>query len=375
MPHPQMRREAKLLDTAQLYDILVSELIDVAIFLIDPDGLIVSWNPGVERLLGYQESEWIGFPTEIVFTPEDRERGAAKQDMVKAALDGRSPNARWHIQKNGQRLFVESSLVALRDKAGQLRGFLKVMRDITECKRKEDVTAFLLHLDEQLRPLTDPLVMMHTATRLLGEHLGADRCSYCQFDADQECLEILRNYVRPGVQSIEGRYRLSQFGTAAAELLRSGAACIVEDIRLDPSSDEIRETYEQTKIRAHVAVPLRKGEKLAAALGVHQETPRQWRSDEVDLIGSVASRCWETIERARTAANLRENQARLRTALDIAQLGTFEWDVRTSELMLDDRSRAIFGISPGHETSVQSIFERIDPSIAPRILAESLAAV
>ena len=108
------------------------------IFLTDVDGCIVSWNPGVERILGYREEEWLGRAIELIFTAEDRAKGIHQEEMTKAAREGRSPDTRWHLRKGGDRIYVEGSMVALRDEAGGLLGFSKVMRDITERKREAE---------------------------------------------------------------------------------------------------------------------------------------------------------------------------------------------------------------------------------------------
>ena len=125
-------------DHAQLYEMLVQELTDFVVFLMDVDGCIVSWNPGVERILGYTRDEWIGQLVAMIFTPEDRAEGIPELEMTNAARDGRAPDVRWHLRKDGRHLFIEGTIVALRDEAGQLLGFSKVMRDVTERKREAD---------------------------------------------------------------------------------------------------------------------------------------------------------------------------------------------------------------------------------------------
>ncbi len=135
LPHCKQPAQA---DHTQLYELLVGELTDFAVFLTDPDGCAVSWNPGVERILGYGKEEWLGQLVERIFTPEDRAQGVPQQEMASAAQEGRSPDIRWHLHKDGERLYVEGTMVALRDKRGQLLGFSKIMRDITERKKQEE---------------------------------------------------------------------------------------------------------------------------------------------------------------------------------------------------------------------------------------------
>ncbi len=138
MPKPLVCNQPSHADHAQLYEILVAELGDFAIFLIDPDGCIATWNPGVKRILGYTEEEWVGQPIEIIFTPEDRAHGAPAKELRTALQKGRASDNRWHLRKNGKRLYVEGTLVALRDDAGRLLGFSKILRDMTQRKQEEE---------------------------------------------------------------------------------------------------------------------------------------------------------------------------------------------------------------------------------------------
>src|SRR6187200_1679614 len=86
---------------AELYELLVSELTEFAVFLTDAEGCITSWNPGVERLLGFKQNEWVGQPADMIFTPEDRAAKKPEEEMAIAIRDGRAPDQRWHQRKDG----------------------------------------------------------------------------------------------------------------------------------------------------------------------------------------------------------------------------------------------------------------------------------
>lgn len=115
------------------YRLLVENLKDYAVFTMDADGLISSWNPGAEETLGYGEAEILGQPVAILFAPEDRERNVPQRELEKAGDVGRAEDNRWHVRKDGERIWVNGLTVALFDQgmAGQLRGFAKIMRDET----------------------------------------------------------------------------------------------------------------------------------------------------------------------------------------------------------------------------------------------------
>lgn len=115
---------------AHLYELLIQELEDFAIFLIDLDGTIISWNPGVERFFGYREQEFTGKPFSDIFTPEDRAEGAHQKEMERARTDGRSSDIRWHLCRDQSRVFVEGVLTCIKDESGKGCGFSKIARAV-----------------------------------------------------------------------------------------------------------------------------------------------------------------------------------------------------------------------------------------------------
>jgi PAS domain S-box-containing protein len=131
------RKQLPLPNQAQLFGNLISRLRDAAVFLISRDGLILSWNPAVEQILGYTEDQWLGQYVRIIFTPEDRALGRSEAEIEAAVKDGQSPDVRWHLRRDGSGFFAEGSVVALRDESGKLLALAKVMRDVTRRKERE----------------------------------------------------------------------------------------------------------------------------------------------------------------------------------------------------------------------------------------------
>jgi PAS domain S-box-containing protein len=123
----------------ELFRLMVESVGDYAVFAADTSGRILSWNPGVLRLLGYEESEWVGRHASIIFTPEDFERSGHVLEMETAAREGRAEDNRWHVRKDGTRFWANGMLMPLRDAAGRLRGFAKILRDNTAAKEQEDL--------------------------------------------------------------------------------------------------------------------------------------------------------------------------------------------------------------------------------------------
>lgn len=127
-----------LQESEERFRLLVEGVRDYAIFMLDPEGHIVSWNPGVKRILGYEEAEFIGQPVSIIYTPEDIEQGVHQQEMKMAAAEGRAEDERWHIRRDGTRFWASGVVDPTYNGQGRLRGFSKVMRDITERKAAEE---------------------------------------------------------------------------------------------------------------------------------------------------------------------------------------------------------------------------------------------
>jgi PAS domain S-box-containing protein len=120
------------------YRTLVKEIKDFAIFHLDSEGRVLSWNEGAEIVFGYAADEIIGQHFSIIFTPEDRKSGVPEHELEKAGRVGRAEDVRWHLRKNGSRFYASGITTALRDEAGALLGFAKVARDATARKLAED---------------------------------------------------------------------------------------------------------------------------------------------------------------------------------------------------------------------------------------------
>jgi PAS domain S-box-containing protein len=124
-------------DSDQQFRLLVDGVTDYAIYMLDAQGYVTSWNPGVQRIKGYSAKEIIGEHYSRFFTEEDRKAGVPQQILAAAARDGRFEAEAWRVRKDGSRFYVNAVITALRDPSGALIGFAKVTRDITERVRQQ----------------------------------------------------------------------------------------------------------------------------------------------------------------------------------------------------------------------------------------------
>ena len=122
----------------QRFRLLVSAVTDYAIYMLDPDGRVATWNPGAERFKGYSADEIIGQHFSRFFTPEDVAADLPSRALRIAERDGRFEAEGWRLRKDGSQFWVHAIIDPIRDDRGQLIGFAKVTRDITERKRAQE---------------------------------------------------------------------------------------------------------------------------------------------------------------------------------------------------------------------------------------------
>jgi PAS domain S-box-containing protein len=125
-------------ETGDLHRLLVDSIDDYAIFAIDPEGYILSWNAGARRLKGYTAEEIIGEHFSIFYPPEQNARGFPSFELREAARVGRFEDEGLRVRKDGSRFWANVVITALRGPSGELVGFAKVTRDLTERRRTEE---------------------------------------------------------------------------------------------------------------------------------------------------------------------------------------------------------------------------------------------
>lgn len=130
---------------------------DYAIFGLDVQGHVTSWNTGAEGLNGYRADEIIGKPWTVFFTPEDVASGKPQEELRREA-EGRYEAETYRVRKHGSRYWADVYITAVHDDAGKLRGFSKVIRDVTARKKAEDNVS---KLNRELKQRVDELAATH----------------------------------------------------------------------------------------------------------------------------------------------------------------------------------------------------------------------
>ena len=156
---------------------LVASVQDYAIFMLSPEGVVQSWNAGAERIKGYRAEEIIGQHFSRFYAPEDLAAGKAENELMVATRDGRYEEEGWRVRKDGSRFWASVVLTSIRDARGELRGFAKVTRDLTERRKAEDeLRASEEHFRLLVTGVTDyAMFMLDPAGHVVTWNTGAER--------------------------------------------------------------------------------------------------------------------------------------------------------------------------------------------------------
>src|SRR5919109_844024 len=174
---PRTQPTIERISDERRFELLVQAITDYAIYMLDPKGYIVSWNVGAERIKGYRSDEIIGRHFSLFFTDEDRAAEKPAFALATALRTGRFEDESWRVRKDGSRFWAVAVLEALRDPSGQLIGFAKITRDITERRAAQQA---LRESERRFRLLVDSVVdyamyMLDLEGRVTNWNIGAQR--------------------------------------------------------------------------------------------------------------------------------------------------------------------------------------------------------
>jgi PAS domain S-box-containing protein len=165
------RHEEELRQSEERFRLMIDAVQDYAIFMLDPDGRVASWNSGAQRIKGYAAAEIIGQHFSTFYPAEAIARGWPEHELAVAREEGRFEDEGWRLRKDGTRFWASVVITAVHDEQGQLRGFAKITRDVTQRRQVEALEAagrqtneFLAMLAHELR---NPLAPIRNALAVL----------------------------------------------------------------------------------------------------------------------------------------------------------------------------------------------------------------
>jgi PAS domain S-box-containing protein len=267
------------------FRLLVESIGDYAVYMLDPTGLVTTWNTGAERIKGYAASEIIGRHYSAFFTPEDVEAGRPATELEVARASGRYEEEGWRLRKDGSRFWANVVLTSVHDSTGALVGFAKVTRDLTARKQAEETERELVReraaraaaeeAEERVRAererykvLTDENARLYASEKKVREQLELIARAGETFSATLDYEETLKN-VLDVVMPVLADYAFFDV-VEGSEVRRLAAAY------RDPSTDALVKQTRWTR-------PDRGDKNLCAlssgASGYHPQIDDAWRRD------------------------------------------------------------------------------------------------
>jgi PAS domain S-box-containing protein len=265
----QRREHEELLRRSEeRFRLLVEGVRDYAIFMLDPNGYIVTWNAGAERMKGYSPDEIVGQHFSTFYPPEVAESGWPAHELQVATETGHFVDNGWRVRKDGSRFWANVTITSLRDEGGRLRGFAKLTRDLSERKRAEALVA-----DGEQR---EAMLEAERSARIAAQQAAR---------AKDEFLATLSHELRTPLSAILGWTQvLRKLGTPTAEDFNRGMevierntraqAQLIEDL-LDLSritSGRMRLDVQQIAIANVAQASIESAEPTAQAKGVRLES-------------------------------------------------------------------------------------------------------
>lgn len=302
--------EEALRQSEARFRLMVESAKEYAIFTLDLDGRITSWNSGAERLLGYQEAEIIGCKGRIIFTPEDNDQEKAEQEMQTALTEGRAENERWHVRKDGSRFWASGLMMPLQNEAGNTQGFVKIMQDKTQSRQAAEREQFLAQSSAALAVSIDYKTTLTTIARLAVSFLA----DYCFFDVMNASGQIERVAWYVADPTMQGWFDgVQQFippqnfdNHPVANVLRSGHAHFIPEVTQQwmqsaATSPTHLQFMQRCQLQSLITVPLKIDRRPLGALTFcfTAYSNRHYTQTDLTLAEELARRAALALDNAR----------------------------------------------------------------------------
>jgi PAS domain S-box-containing protein len=191
------QEEERLRQSEERFRLLVESVEDYAIFMLDPDGRVASWNAGAIEIKGYRPEEIIGQHFSVFYRPEDNAAGKPAGELARASRFGRVEDEGWRVRKDGSLFWANVIITAVYDSSGTLRGFAKVTRDLSERKRLEELERSSQHVSEFLATLAhelrNPLAPLRNAVGVMQlEPQLSPTIASCRDMIDRQTIQLSR---------------------------------------------------------------------------------------------------------------------------------------------------------------------------------------
>jgi PAS domain S-box-containing protein len=351
----RLRQQVKALRASEeRFRLLVDGTNDHAIFMLDPSGRVASWNSGAERIKQYRADEIVGQHFSRFYPAAEVQEGKPDWELRVAAAQGKYEEEGWRLRKDGSRFWASAVITALRDEGGDLRGFSKITRGMTERKQAEESARRLLE--------------EAAARRAAEEHAAA-------IWEERERLRVTLRSIGDGVIATDAEGRVTLLNPVAEALTGwpSGEATgqPLQSI-FSIANEKTREPVENPVIkvlREGTVVGLANHTVLVSKQGVERpidDSAAPIRDDKGKLLGVVLV-FRDVTEQRRAEESQRNHQEVLKLVHQVGRIGHWEWNSLTDENNWSPEIEALYGLPPGgFEGGYQGWAKLLHPDDLPK---------
>jgi len=288
---------------------IVESVRDYAIYLLDPDGCVMTWNAGAERIKQYTADEILGLHFSRFFTQQDVDRGRPAEVLRLAALRGRIEEEGWRVRKDGSRFWADVTITVIRNDAGVLTGYAKVTRDFTDRKRAEE--AVMLQLSNALLANMEIGKLLGAISASIHEVVPHDRAALALYDPAMgdmtvQFLDQREDAVFPGDA------RVPVEGTLAGMVFRSGEPLLLERLADAPFAPSSISSLNRLGMRSGCWVPLIHNGNIIGTMGVLSRIESGIGKQEMGILGRIAVQVAMAVDNAAALRRMAELRDRLR---------------------------------------------------------------
>lgn len=279
--------EEALRRSEERYRLLTEEVTDYAIFMLDPEGHVMTWNEGSRRMRGYHADEIIGRHVSTFFTSEDVKAGRPAEELREAEENGRIETEGWRVKKDGSRFWSHVVLTALRDPAGRLMGFAKIARDITEQKRASE--ALLLEISNRLISHLNFDDLLAAISASLGQ---IKECDYVGLALYDPAIQKLRVYALPSASHgklVHEELLLSLENSPAGWAFKARRPLVHNRVHEEGRPFEIPAQLVTQGVRSACRIPLIGRSQVLGTLNLASLRENAFSDDDVKLLSQVAN--------------------------------------------------------------------------------------
>jgi PAS domain S-box-containing protein len=334
-------QEALRLNDARLRSV-VESIGEYAIYMLDREGHVLTWNPGAERIKGYKADEVLGLHYSRFFTQEDVEQGRPAELLRQAIVRNRVEEEGWRVRKDGSRLWANVVLTAIHDSTGAVTGFSKITRDVTEHKQAQE--SVIAQLSSLLLVNVDIRKLLGAFTASIRQMVPHDAATLALHDEATGKLRA-QFLISGDVEVNQREVLLDPDASPAGQAFRTRRPVILNKIGRWPFAPESVQHLTGMGMQSGVWVPLVHRERTLGTLMVASRLENAFSQYDADMLGQVAGQVAMAVNNALAFKQIAELRDRL----------TQEKKYLEDEINLEHRFEDIVGESTGLRNVLREI--------------------